>query len=258
MTGTTVAPEDIAKIEYSFDSCGFFLWRSLLAPSEVEEARRCMDALALEKEPWHAAQVRAAAIHRDQGLIGSLGMRLYDHQVTRLLVGYPHRLLESYAIERDRGPLDLHGGNAEFLRGTDVRDISARSWVEHGRIYSLRVKVLIYLDDVLEAADGRLSYIEGSHKAAFSFHRAFPEGRAHAKEFLRTVELRAGDVVWLNEALLHGAGEKVSQKRRRLFAFTYGPAFMTDWNELDVQSQTAAGYHAVEVEGEVGRRARDG
>lgn len=64
------------------------------------------------------------------------------------MIGYPHRLLESYALVRTRGLLDLHGGAAEFVAGSDARDISARSWAIAGRSYALRVKVLVYLDDV--------------------------------------------------------------------------------------------------------------
>ena len=71
------------------------------------------------------------------------------------MIGYPHRLLESYALVRTRGLLDLHGGAAEFVAGSDARDISARSWAIAGRSYALRVKVLVYLDDV-RSVSGRL------------------------------------------------------------------------------------------------------
>jgi len=249
MIDVALSPTDRARLEYSFDSRGFVVWPRLLVSDKLEEARRCLESRGLAAEQWHDGQRRASGLHHVPGFLRSLGEALYGHPVTDFLISYPHRMLESYAIERTWGSLDLHGGNAEFLDGRDVRDISARSWVEGGRIYSLRVKVLIYLDDVTEVEDGRFGYIEGSHKSAFAFHRAFPEGRGCATGLWRAVEMRAGDIVWLNEALLHGAEEKTSPKRRRLLAFTYGPAFMANWKELHGPSQSASGYLPTETEG---------
>jgi len=249
--------DDKARIEYSYDSRGLVVWPNFLTASEIEDARCSVDSLPLLEEPWHDGQKRGGEIHRAPGCLSTLSATLFDHPVTRLLIGYPHRLLESYAITRDRGQLDLHGGRAEFLSGKDARDISSRSWVEDRKIYSLRVKVLVYLDDVVEPEDGRFAYVEGSHKAAFAFHRAFPNGRMGAFDLWRTVEVHAGDVIWLNESMLHGAEEKTSQKRRRLLAFTYGPAFMVDWRELNVPSLQASGYHSAETEGDTTRERFD-
>jgi len=50
---------------------------------------------------------------------------------------------------------------------------------------------------------------------------------------LRTVPVRAGDVIVLNEALLHGASVRRCDGPRALLAASYGPSFMTDWRRLE-------------------------
>jgi len=233
---------------YAFDCRGYIVRQSFLAPVEIQAAHDCLAKLSFTPESWHAAQHRASDIHLSDGLLRSLSERLFEDPLTTQLINYPHRLLESYAIARDYGALDLHGGASEFLAGTSARDHSARTFIIAGRIYALRLKVLIYLDDVRLPEDGRLAYVEGSHKAEFAFHRAFPRGREDAHHLIRTIEVRAGDAVWLNEALLHGAEAKTSASRRRLLAYTFGPSFMASWSDLMPQSMTRAGYAAAENE----------
>jgi hypothetical protein len=236
-------------IDYVFDSSGLYIARQFLAAEGLTQAREALENLEFAPESWAPDQNRATSIHLRVGFLADLAPTLHDHPITRRLISYPPRLLESYALNRTKGHLDLHGGSAEYLTGTEIRDISARSWVENGRIYSLRVKVLIYLDDVRTREAGRLCYVEGSHKASFAFHRAFPRGRTETYDSLvRAVNLSAGDAVWLNEGLLHGAENKTSEGPRRLLAYTYGPSFMADWRELNNFDLTTAGYFSTETE----------
>jgi len=233
---------------YRFDSRGYWIQRGFLDLHQLEDARERLAQLPVAQDAWHEGQERASSIHLSPGLLTVLGKTLHRHPATALTIGYPHRLLESYALIRTRGLLDLHGGGAEFVAGSDARDISARSWAIAGRSYALRVKVLIYLDDVALPQDGCLTYVEGSHKAEFAFHRAFPSGRRQAADLMRTIELRAGDAIWLNEALLHGAEKKESPSPRRLLAYTFGPTFMASWSDLKQQSILSDGYAATETE----------
>lgn len=233
---------------YTFDCRGYLIHRGFLDSGDVAKAHECLSHLDLVRDAWHEGQQRASGIHVLPGLLTRLCETLYHHPTTRLTIGYPHRLLESYALIRHSGALDLHGGAAEFVLGSDARDISARSWAHAGRSYALRVKVLIYLDDVARPEDGRAAYIEGSHKAEFAFHRAFPGGRREAADLIRTIEMRAGDAIWLNEALLHGAERKTSSTPRRLLAYTFGPTFMASWSEIEQQSIAARGYAPAETE----------
>lgn len=233
---------------FGFDSRGYWIHHEFLDRHQLEDARERVARLPLTQDAWHEGQQRALKIHLHPGLLAGLGETLHRHPATALTIGYPHRLLESYALIRTRGMLDLHGGGAEYVAGSDVRDISARSWAAAGRSYALRVKVLVYLDDVVLHQDGRLAYIEGSHKAEFAFHRAFPGGRHEAADLMRTIEMRAGDAIWLNEALLHGAERKESPSPRRLLAYTFGPTFMASWIELEQQSIVSEGYALAETE----------
>ena len=237
-----------AQYNYTFDCCGYVVRQNFLTPAEIETAQQELAGISLAPEPWNSAQCRATDIHLSSGLLGALSERLFNDVLTTQLINYPHRLLESYAITREHGRLDLHGGGSEFLTGTDARDHSALSLVISGRIYALRVKVLIYLDNVRAPEDGRFAYVEGSHKAAFAFHRTFPRGREDAHHLLRTIEVRAGDAIWLNEGLLHGAEAKTSRSPRRLLAYTFGPSFMASWDDLPPRSLTNAGYAASETE----------
>lgn len=234
------------RIDYGFDNRGLFHCRSFLSQHDVEEARQKFDALDISPESWAPNQYRASNIHLNP--FQNLARSLHEHAITRRLIGYPPRLLESYAINRTAGALDLHGGASEYLINGGVRDISAQSWVHEGRLYTLRLKVLIYLDEIMEAEDGLLLYVEGSHKSAFAFHRAFGGGRDDAKDLVRHIEVRAGDAIWLNEALLHGAGEKTSDRKRRVLAFTFGPAFMANWTVLETSSLSGSGYFGAETE----------
>jgi hypothetical protein len=234
------------QMDFTFDSRGLFVHRQFLSGEEIADAQRVFDGMIFVPETWAPNQHRASNIHNST--FQGLARRLHESAITRRLVGYPHRLLESYAIKRTAGRLDLHGGASEYLADSNAKDISARSWVQDGQIYTLRLKVLLYLDDIVNPEDGPFLYVEGSHKSAFSFHRAFGEGRGLAADLIRSLEPRAGDAVWLNEALLHGAGEKTSMRSRRLLAFTYGPTFMADWATLESKSLTSAGYFASETE----------
>jgi hypothetical protein len=237
------------RINYIFDSRGFYHFKGFLDPLKLNSAIQCFDDLNFVPEAWFPEQHHAQHIHKHDNFLGELQQILYSHPITHQLISYPHKLIESYAITRQVGFLDLHGGSSEYLtRNPNVKDISAKSWVQDGRIYSLRVKVLIYLDDVKCPDDGRFIYIEGSHKARFSFRRIFPEGRSSASELIRTLEVHAGDAIWLNEALLHGAEMKTSQHERRLLAYTYGPSFMSNWIDLEGSAATATGYFAAETE----------
>jgi ectoine hydroxylase-related dioxygenase (phytanoyl-CoA dioxygenase family) len=106
----------------------------------------------------------------------------------------------------------------------------------------LFVKVLIYLTDVRGEDDGPFCYLQGSHKANlpwFSESELAHEKPALTKENFPSLELlhaEAGDAVLINEALLHGTLPKTSGGERLLMAFSYAPAFITDWKAIDIRS----------------------
>ena len=236
---------EIEKIRFEFESRGFYLYNNFIKNESVSYFRNLVDKSYFENESWTDQQKRSSDIHKN--LFFKLAKDIEDHPLMKTLIGYTHRLIESYAVRRASGLLDLHGGYSEFLQQDDARDISAGSFVKHGQLYTLRMKVIIYLDDALTPDEGQFIYIEGSHKSEFSFHRAFPHGRETAGGMLRSLEIQAGDALWLNEALLHGASEKKSEGDRRFLAFQFGPTFMADWRDIEGAS-SEAGYICAEAE----------
>jgi len=171
---------------------------------------------------------------------------------------YPHQLIESYALERHNGGwLPFHGGAVERLgrAGHPVaEDISTAYFARANRMYSLRVKALVYLDPIEDDDDAPLLYIEGSHKANFPFMQAFSAGPRELdgyQHLVRSLTVGAGDLVLLNEAVVHGTRTKVSASRRRVAVFTFAPSFVRPWADLDRDHDTGlkrSGYGKVDTE----------
>lgn len=251
-TSDHLSPRCRAQATYLFDARGYHIEKGFLQAEELEASRHQFELDDLSPEAWHADQSRAEHLAERSTHFGALARRLHEHPLTQLLITYPARLLESYGIDRRSGRLDLHGGAREYLVTGEAVDTSASTLVHDGRIYCSRLKVLIYLDAVDSLGDGLFTYVEGSHKSNFAFHRAFPLGRTDAPAALRRVRFEAGDAMWLNEALLHGADAKTSAKSRRLVAFTFGPSFMADWSEPGKDNGKTS-YQLTEVEEVSGR-----
>ena len=166
-------------------------------------------------------------------------------------------MIESYALDRHPGGwLPFHGGMSERLgRGghPEAEDISVAYFVRSGRMYSQRVKALVYLDAIEADEDGPLLYIEGSHKASFAFMQTFSAGRdelANYQHLVRKIAVGAGDVLVLNEAVVHGTRLKLSPARRRVAVFTFAPSFVRSWADLERNSTDIdrSGYVMVDSE----------
>jgi hypothetical protein len=50
------------------------------------------------------------------------------------------------------------------------------------------------------------------------------------------MHVAAGDLVLLNEALLHGTLPKTTDGDRLVAAFSYAPCFVADWTAADIVS----------------------
>lgn len=162
------------------------------------------------------------------------------------LINQPYRLIESYALRRSQDSVFyLHNGNSEVLRygnSTVQRNMSFGHTFHDGKLFCMFVKVLIYLTDVTAEEDGPFCYLQGSHKANWPW---FPNpGSAAKRPGLTTVNFpslawvpaQAGDALLLNEALLHGTLPKTSPGERIVMAFSFSPAFVADWKEIDKDS----------------------
>lgn len=224
------------SFDYTYDSTGLFVQPGYIAPDDLLTLQEELNVLG-----WKPAAFltnRADDLHTRSQVMFDLACRLFADPMINQAVTYPHRLLESYALNRMHGgSLPLHGGSLEPLSrfgAPHATDISCAYIFRDARMYSMRVKALLYLDDVPGTEDGPLVYVEGSHKANYPFFPTFRQDEELSGHdyLVRRVPVSAGTCVVLNEALIHGALPKESTHDRRLLVFTFGPSFITDWKEV--------------------------
>ena len=225
---------------YSYDVVGHYLMPGYLTPERVAALTTDLDRVGWGKSEFGETRRIEDLTARSEVARSVTAEEIFEADWLAMTMTYPHRMIESYALERGRsGWLPWHGGAVERLgRGghPSAEDISTAYTVRSDRMYSMRVKALVYLDPVIDDEDGPLLYIEGSHKANFPFMRSFSTGPSALKGYdhlVRRVRVSAGDLVVLNEAVVHGTRAKTSPARRRIAIFTFGPSFVRDWGELD-------------------------
>lgn len=162
------------------------------------------------------------------------------------VINQPYRLIESYALRRESDSVFyLHNGNSEIVRYGDGRAVHRNMSFSHtfheGKLFCMFVKVLVYLSDVQAEEDGPFCYLQGSHKANWPWFRDESEPTpALTKENFPSLEyapVETGDALMLNEALLHGTLPKSTEGERLVTAFSYAPAFVADWGEIDPRSR---------------------
>ncbi|MEU8581008.1 phytanoyl-CoA dioxygenase family protein [Streptomyces abikoensis] len=231
-----LSPEEL----YLFDTTGFLVVPGVFDPSEVTGLRAELDRLH-PVDPGFANTRRYDDLPTTSELFAKLGR---DERIVgrvREVVNQPLRVLEGYALRRGRDSvLYLHGGNSELLDldgGTVGRDLSITHTYHDGKLFCPYVKALVYLSDIRSPEDGSFCYIQGSHKANYPLlrHRAERGERASLIDegfpTLTDVFVGAGDLLILNEALMHGTRRKRTPGDRLLAAFGYGPTYMADWSE---------------------------
>jgi len=225
------------EFDYTYDATGFYVCTDFIDQHERQRFCDELDSLQWEDANFSLTK-RINSLHRRSPLFMSLAYGLLANPLIKRTMTYPSRLIESYALSRmPGGRLPLHGGSFEHLEHfgiPEATDISCAYMFRTGCMYSMRVKALIYLDDILSLEDGPLFYIEGSHKENYSFFRSFREGNEVLgfERLVRPVMVQQGSCIILNEALVHGAEIKKSHRPRRLIVFTFGPTFVSDWREL--------------------------
>ncbi|MFF4601520.1 phytanoyl-CoA dioxygenase family protein [Streptomyces sp. NPDC001339] len=233
-----LSPEEL----YLFDTTGFLVVREVFSPAEVDRFRKELDALH-PVDPGFANTRRYHDLPATSELFAQLGRDDRIVHRVREVVNQPLRMLEGYGLRR--GPdsvLYLHGGNSELLdlgNGTVGRDMSITHTYHDGRLFCPYVKSLVYLSDIASPDDGSFCYVQGSHKANFPLLRPRAERGARTSLIdegfptLTDVFVGAGDLLLLNEALMHGTRRKRTPGDRLLVAYGYGPTYMADWRELD-------------------------
>jgi hypothetical protein len=222
---------------YTYDATGLYQFDEFLDQQTCERLRDALDDLHWgEAEFVHT--LRIEELHRRSDVMLDLAQSLLRHPLVQSTMTHPARLIESYSLSRlPGGELPMHGGSLEHFRHfglPEATDISCAYLFRAGHMYSMRVKALIYLDDIVSPEDGPLFYIEGSHKENYSFFDSFRQDHLMTgfKHLVRPVMVRQGTCLILNEALVHGAFVKTSSSPRRLLVFTFGPTFVTNWRAL--------------------------
>lgn len=163
------------------------------------------------------------------------------------LINQPLRLVESYAMLRGPNSIFfLHNGNSEHVVYGDNCRVKKNMGLSHtyhdGKLHCMLVKAVIYCDNIESDGDGPFCYLEGSHKANFSYFEDSidnvekPELTVENFPTLRHVYAQSGDVLIINEALLHGTLPKSTPDNRLIMAFTYAPCFVSDWTAVDLVS----------------------
>lgn len=243
-----MTPDDL----YLFDTCGFLHVGNCLTPSEVREFRSRLKQIPTVPCHFRNTLRRERLVESDDAFRRlSCDARLRGRAMQ--VINQPLRLVESYSLSR-RGAsvLFLHNGLSEEIEYEGVvarRNMGINHTYHDGHLYCMYVKAICYLTDIATAADGPFCYVEGSHKAHFPLlSRGRPGGPYEPlvdRGFpsLRTVYVKAGDMILLNEALLHGTLRKTTDCDRVLAAFSYTPSFVADYTELQREGDPDAVGH---------------
>lgn len=235
-----VSTRTLSKVDlYLFDTQGYLLRPGVFSRDEVAGFWSALG----EREPslWQdfSNAHRWNRIARSHDVFARLSAdeRLVDLAFD--VINQPMRLLDSYALRyAPGGSIFMHSGNVQdttYPDGTRATlHMGFQNHYHDGRIYTMQVKTLVYLTDITEEAEGAFCYIEGSHKANFPFRWEDVRGQGPLAQSafpgVRKVLPKAGDVVVLNETLLHGASR--TNKSRGLLSFLYGPAFLPDFERI--------------------------
>lgn len=254
------APLNEAQI-YAYDTQGFLRVEGFLDQDQLAVCRGFLDTPAASTGADTGIE-RWSGLHRSHPQIAEFvrSRHLVDPVLT--LVNQPMRIVECYGHRSGRGSfLYMHNGNTQNLvyegRIRATKNMAYRCEYHDGKLYTTYVKAILYLTDIDEEG-GPFCYIEGSHKANFSFPWP-PEVRSaesllseSGHPALRQVPVAAGDMILLNEALLHGARKRRSPGERVLLATSYCPAFMADWSYLErtPSDLDATGYPDLDDEGD--------
>ncbi len=245
-----------AAFAYTYDAVGHFLWPGYVSAGRVDALAADLDQIGWDDSEF-ARTRRIDELTRKSEVARELATEIFAADWLSLVITYPHRIIESYALDRQPGGwLPFHGGASERLGRSgrpEAEDISVAYLVRSGRMYSHRVKALVYLDPICADEDGPLLYIEGSHKANFAFMQAFSAGPAELdgyQHLVRRITVGAGDALILNEAVVHGTRVKLSPARRRVAIFTFAPSFAGSWSDLGRHSAdlSRSGYAMVDTE----------
>lgn len=248
MTFTPNRTEALSAEElYLFDTMGFVRVPGFLSREVAEECRSEVVRLPSRRMEGRGDKERFDDLVSRSSHFDDLARSEAMLACVEPVINQPLRLIESYALRREGDSIFyLHNGNSEILQYGENRSAQRNMSFSHtfhdGKLFCMFVKVLVYLSDVREQEDGPFCYLQGSHKANLPWFRDPESAEARpalTKENFPSLEYvlaNTGDALLLNEALLHGTLPKTTGGERLVLAFSYAPAFVSDWKEIDKRS----------------------
>lgn len=236
-----------AKELYLFDTTGHLEIRGMLDAAAVKYCREQVLALPSRVMPGRGDKRRFDDIISTVPALGELARSHEVRQLVTPLINQPYRVIESYALLRDKHSVFyLHNGFSELVRygspPSAVRNTSYGHTYHDGKLYCNFIKVLFYLSDQHSDADGPFCFLQGSHKANLPWFSEAeldddkPELSKENFPSLETLYASAGDMIIINEALLHGTLPKTTDGQRLVLAISYAPAYVADWKAIDLMS----------------------
>ena len=225
---------------FLFDLQGYLVIRNALNPSEVAELNAIADRKYPVTEPTNGDHTRRSQI----SLWGEPYKRLIDHPtVVPYLVeflGPKFRLDHDYSIFMTEGDasLQLHGGDS----------LETDHWYRYRNgIMRNGLSVVSYAISDTGPGDGGFICVPGSHKS--NVEKLLPDAVRMLEEprpYVVQPEVRAGDVIFFTEALVHGTHPWKANHQRRALLYKYSPGYSTwansyydiaDYGELTEQQR---------------------
>lgn len=232
---------------YLFDTTGVLKIPNFLSQKDIKLFRDTVFSCPSRVMAGRGDKIRYDNLTKHSPILNSFAQSNSIMACVEPLINQPFRLIESYGLFRQENSVFyLHNGMSEHVNYGINRQVQRNMSVTHtyhdGKLYCMFIKCLIYLTDIKTDDDGAFCYIQGSHKANYSwFPNSIEDSNKPAltrENFptLNTIHVQAGDILLLNEALLHGTLPKTNKGDRLVVAFSYSPCFIADWIAADITS----------------------
>lgn len=209
-----------ADDRFAFDVAGYLHLRGVVTPAEVAEYGSWLDAV-------QTIDVNAVNADYPDGMKQQLNRpvsRLFDAD-PRFACLLDHPVVTPYLTEflgADYRHIDndLYFTYPSFQGGHWHRGVSAHpsGHVVDGKFICPMVKVFYCMSDV-DPTEGEFVVIPGSHKAHF---KVAYEGRIDLPAQHIFNDVKAGDIIIFNEALIHNGRPNPSQKTRKTLIINFG------------------------------------
>ncbi|MBV9467780.1 MAG: phytanoyl-CoA dioxygenase family protein [Abitibacteriaceae bacterium] len=223
-------------LRFAFDVQGYLHLRSALTPEEITEYSQWMD----EVEQTDLQALNAHNPHGMKPLMNRPVSRVVDAD-TRFARFLDHPVVEPLLIEfldADYRHIDneLYYTYPGYAGGSWHRGVQAHptGHVVDGKFICPMVKVFYCMSDV-GPAQGEFEVVPGSHRARFSidFKRRIDLPAQHVFD-----DVKAGDIIIFNEALIHNGRPNPSSKTRKTIIMNFGRSDAGPWPGYTPAPQT--------------------